>query len=92
MPRPPSATTNDIIEKLNAGVPPSELAKQYSRGMVYRYWHKGKDGGHDSAVTSPPPPVPDEVCLCVVIERHVVIIVLAATRSSLPSPTLFEML
>lgn len=56
MPSPPSAATNDIIEKLNAGVPASELAKKYSPSMVYRHLHKLKDGGGGSAVTNPPPP------------------------------------
>ena len=56
MPRPPSAATNDIIEKLKAGVPPSELAKQYHPGMVYRHWHKLEEGGRGSAATNPPPP------------------------------------
>ena len=56
MPSPPSAATRDIIEKLKAGVPPSELAKQYAPSMVYRHWHKLEEGGRGSAATNPPPP------------------------------------
>jgi hypothetical protein len=56
MPSPPSAATNDITEKLKAGVPAKELAKQYAPSMVYRLLHKLKDGDRGSALPNPPPP------------------------------------